>query len=373
MTGPIRIGIIGCGAIAQLSHIRYIKEYDEKFVLVALADINESLLQDVADHFQVKLRYTDFHKMLERDDIDAIIICHSGSHYETILAALRAGKDIFSEKPVAWNLREVEEITERVKSSNNIVQVGYHKLYDPGFAYAREQVRKMRDLGFVRITVLHPTDELGYSPHRIRKGNGIIIEGHVDPGSWNYQVSMQREAMSGGKLAPLVDEVLGKRKDDPRLRLCYGHLILSLIHEFYTMFGFLGEPKRVINAEAWREGMSINIFIEYPKELRCVLEWHYLSHLKDYREEYCFFGNFERVTFQLPSPYFLNFPSPVIVQGCEGELTWEKRVIVSYDEAFRNELLAFHENVTQRRTPATTVFDALKHARFIQEVIDAMH
>jgi predicted dehydrogenase len=373
MEKPLPIGIIGCGAIAQISHIPCALEYSEKFALVALADINEPLLKDVADRFQVRLRYTDYHKMLERDDISAVIICHSGSHYETILAAIQAEKDIFTEKPVAWNLREVEEVARRVKSSKSIVQVGYHKLYDPGFVYAREQVRKMRDLGFVRITVLHPTDELGYSSHRIRKGNGAVIEGHIDPGSWEHQVSMQREGMTGGRLAPLVDEALGKRKDDPRLRLCYGHLILSLIHEIYTMFGFLGEPKRVIHAETWREGMSIHIFIEYPNELRCLLEWHYLSHLKDYREEYCFYGNFDRVAFQLPSPYLLNFPSPVIVQGGDGELAWEKRVIVSYDEAFRNELLAFHENVTQRKTPATTVSDALRHTRFIQQVIDAMH
>ena len=38
--------------------------------------------------------------------------------------------------------------------SDRIVQIGYHKRYDPGFRYAREQVKQMRDLGFVRITVL---------------------------------------------------------------------------------------------------------------------------------------------------------------------------------------------------------------------------
>jgi predicted dehydrogenase len=370
---PIKVGIIGCGAIAQLSHIRYLKEYTEKFTLVALSDINEALLRDVSDHFGVQQRCTDYHELLETDDIDAVVICHSGSHYRTILDSLKAGKDIFTEKPVAWNLREVEEVARKVNDADRIVQVGYHKLYDPGFAYARERVRQMRDLGYVRITVLHPTDELGHSIHRIRKGNGVIVEGHQDPGSWEHQVTVQRETMSGGTLAPLVDEALGQRKDDPRLRLSYGHLILSLIHQIYTMFGFLGEPKRVLRAESWREGMSIHIFLEFPNDLRCSLEFHYLSHLKDYREEYCFYGNFERVVFQLPSPYFLNFPSPVIIQGGDGELAWEKRVVVSYDEAFRNELLAFHENVTHRRTPATTVVDALKHARFIQEVIDAMH
>jgi len=372
MSAPVRVGLIGCGAIAQLSHIRYLQEYGELFRLVALADLNPALLQDVADHFHVEQRYTDLAKMLERSDIDAVVVCHSGSHRDTILAALQAGKDVFTEKPVAWNLRETEEVAAAVKPSDRIVQVGYHKLYDPGFAYARERIREMQDLAFVRVTVLHPTNELGLSPHRIRKGRGVITQGHVDPGSFADQVAMQREAFAGGSLAPLVDEALGKKKGDLRLRLVFGHLTVSLIHNIYTLFSLLGEPDEVASAEAWRDGMSIHIVVRYPGGVGCTLDWHWLSHLKDYREEYAFWGNFDRVYFRLPGPYFLNFPSPVTVQGCDGELAWEKKVIVSYEEAFRNELLSFHENVTKRRQPATTVFDAVKHARFIQRVVDVL-
>jgi hypothetical protein len=73
----------------------------------------------------------------------------------------------------------------------------------------------------------------------------------------------------------------------------------------------------------------------------------------------------------MPSPYFRNFPSPVTVQGHDGELAWEKRIVVSYEEAFRNELLAFYDNVREQRQPVSSVEDALKHARFIQQIIDA--
>jgi predicted dehydrogenase len=371
MNDPLRIGIIGCGAIAQLSHIPCILEHDERFALAAVSDVAPSLLKAVADHFRVADRYEDPGDLLARRDIEAVIICHSGSHRTTILEALEAGKHVFVEKPVGWNVREVEEVAARARRSDRILQVGYHKLYDPGFAYARSEVQKIPELALARITVLHPTNELGLSPHRIRRGDGVIVEGHVDPGSWERQVTMQREGFSGGAVKALVDEALGPRKNDPRLRLGYGTLTLSLIHQVYMMFGFLGEPLRVSSAEIWREGMSIHVVVEYPGDRRCTLDWHYLSHLKDYREEYAFYGNFRRVSMQLPSPYFLNFPSPVIIQGGEGELAWEKKVVVSYAEAFRNELLAFHDNVVEGKQPATTVADALKHSRFIQEVIDA--
>jgi hypothetical protein len=62
----------------------------------------------------------------------------------------------------------------------------------------------------------------------------------------------------------------------------------------------------------------------------------------------------------------------VIIQGGEGELAWEKRVIVSYEEAFRNEILAFCDNVRNQTMPISSVNDALMHSRFIQQLIDAV-
>jgi len=372
MADPLRVGVIGCGAIAQIMHIPHLVEYDEYFRLVALSDVDRGTLDAVSDRYDIGQRYDDYHDLMASQDIDAVVICHGGSHRESTIAALDAGKHVFVEKPLTWNVREMEEVAARAASSDRIVQLGYHKLYDPAFAYAKEQVQQIDDLGFARITVLHPVNELGLSPYRIRRGSGRIIEGHVDPGTWEQQHAMQLAAFASGETGELVDEALGERKDDPRLRLGYGIICSSLIHQIYTLYGFLGEPKRVVSADLWREGFSFHAVIEYSSDLKVTLDWHFLSHLKDYREEYAFFGNFRRVMLQFPSPYFRNFPSPVIVQGGEGELAWEKRVTVSYEEAFRNELLAFHDNVRQNTTPVSSVEDALKHTRFIQQLIDAV-
>lgn len=370
MTSPLRVGLVGCGNIAQIMHIPYLVEY-EQFELVALADTYEPILNVVGDRYQIERRYTDWRQLMARADIEAVILCHAGSHHDTIITALDAGKHVFVEKPVAWNLREVREVAERVARSDRTVQVGYHKRYDPGFRYAREQVQHMQELGYVRVTVLHPPDEMGHSPHRIRRGHGVIKDGHLEVVSWEEQVRNLSQGLAGGELAPLVAEALGARKDQPHLRLAYGLLTASLIHQVYILDAFLGEPVRVISADIWREGLSIHVMLEYPNQVRCALDWHFLSHLKAYHEEYAFYGNHDRVIFQLPSPYLKNFPSPVIIQGGEGELAWEKKVIVSYDEAFRNELLAFHQAIQNGVEPETPVSEAVKHAELIQKIIDA--
>ncbi|MCX7030618.1 MAG: Gfo/Idh/MocA family oxidoreductase, partial [Spirochaetes bacterium] len=118
MKGPLRVGIIGCGAIAQLSHIPYVLEYDERFTLAAVSDVSPSLLAAVADRYRIPDRYQDPKDLLARKDIKAVIICHSGSHYATLMGAMEAGKHIFCEKPVGWNLREVEEVAARARRSD---------------------------------------------------------------------------------------------------------------------------------------------------------------------------------------------------------------------------------------------------------------
>lgn len=370
----LRMGLIGCGAIGQLAHIPHLVRYDEKFELVALSDVHRPTLDAVADHYHITGRHTDWRELVARQDVDAVVICHNGSHRDSTIGALQAGKHVFVEKPLAWNVREAQEVAAVAAQSNCVMQMAYHKLHDPSFAYAKAQLQKMQDVGFGRITVLHPANELGLSPHRIRRGKGVVQEGHVDTGSWAHQVSAQLADGAGGSVEKLVDEALGARKCDPALRLAYGQLNGSIIHQVYTLFGFLGAPTRVANANVWREGLSIHVLIEYPNDLRVSLDWHFLQNLKDYREEYAFFGNHDRVLMQLPSPYFLHFPSPVIVQGHDGELAWEKRIIVNYEEAFANELLAFYDNVQAGRKPALcSIDDAVAHARFIQQVIDAVN
>jgi len=370
MSKPIRIGVIGAGTIAQISHIPYVLDDAERFELAGIADLNEALLKDVADHHRIEARYSDPQALLDREDIDAVIICHSGSHHDSVLAALERGKDILVEKPLAWNVREAEEIAERVEGSDRIVQMGYHKLYDPAFAVAKQQVETIEDLGYVRIAVLHPVAEHYFSHLRLRRGGGVIQEGHKEPGTWAEQLDGFLQGLSGGALAPLVDEALGKRKDDRRLRQFFGTLNGSLIHSIYMMFGFLDEPIRVRSVQLWRDTMSLQILVEYSPELCCCLEWHHLPYLKDYREEYAFYGNRSRVSLHFPAPYFLNSPSPIVVQGGEGELSWEKKILVSYDEAYRRELREFHRCVLERKQPLANVEDALKHTRFIQQVID---
>src|SRR5258708_24064053 len=130
MADPLRIGVIGCGAIAQIMHIPYMVDY-EQFDLVALSDMNRSVLDAVGDRYHIARRYTDWRDLLANDQIEAVALLHSGSHHDTLIAALDANKHVFCEKPLGWTVREAQEGAARAAPSDRNLPIGSPQLDDP--------------------------------------------------------------------------------------------------------------------------------------------------------------------------------------------------------------------------------------------------
>jgi predicted dehydrogenase len=366
----IRVGIIGAGGIAQIMHMPYLLD-TPAFEMVALADTNADVLAAVAERYHLQRTYLSWQDLLKDSDIDAVLICHGGSHRDSVLGALDAGKHVFVEKPLAWNRRECVEIAERAAKSGRIVQVGYHKLYDPAFRYGKEELSKFEDLAFVECTVLHAADEFNRAPYQVLMGKENFSQFNYEMDAWENLQKGALEGLSSGEIGRLASEALGDLKTNDSLQVAFGLLTISVIHQIYTLFGFLGEATRVINANFWRGGQSMQIFMEFPNDVHCTLNWHNLPYLNDYRETYSFYGNKRRMRLEFPGPYYRNFPTPVVLQGGEGELSWEKRVTVSFREAFHNELLAFADSIQTGKTPISTADDAVKHADFIEQIVRA--
>src|SRR5437764_11468679 len=148
----IRMGIIGCGSVAQVMHLPHMCDLDQ-FQIAALSDISAETLAAVGDHYGVAARYTDYNEMLAREDIDAVGIFTSTTHAPPALAALRAGKHVFSEKPLCYTQAEIDELRAAIQAAGRKLMVAYMKRYDPGYRYARERIQAMSDLRYIRVTV----------------------------------------------------------------------------------------------------------------------------------------------------------------------------------------------------------------------------
>jgi predicted dehydrogenase len=370
---PIRIGIIGCGAIAQVMHLPHLRDMDDLFEIAALADAAAETLQAVGDHYGVAARYTDYNELLARPDIDAVGIFTPATHTRPAVAALRAGKHVFCEKPLCYTQAEIDELRAAAHASGRHLMVAYMKRYDPGYRYARERVLAMSDLRYVRVTVIHPHNDLYYAHHRIRKRPGAIQEGHIPPPDEAALRRMLWDALvegPDGAVRPLIDSVIGAEAPDD-LRLAYALMINSLIHDINALRGLIGMPQRVVSTDIWNRGQAFSSVWSYGDGLRAHLTWVLVPNLKDYHEELAFFGANERVRFVFPSPYLRHHPTPVIEQGGAGELMWEKRVIVNYEEEFRAELKHFAQVVSAGSEPHTGIDDAEADLALARQMIFA--
>jgi len=103
--------------------------------------------------------------------------------------------------------------------------------------------------------------------------------------------------------------------------------------------------------------LSLLTVLRYPRGFRVVLSLQYLWDLADYREEIGLYAPGARLRLCFPSPFFRNEPTPVVLSGTEGEAAWEKRVVASRREAFKEELIHFAECVRDGRVPTTSVED----------------
>ena len=364
--GPLRVAVVGCGGIAQMMHLPTLAERPDLFSIGALADVSRATLDAVARRYGVAAASTDYREVVGRPDVDAVLLLASGSHREAALAALAAGKHLFVEKPLGFGVAETEEIAEAARRSRGRLMVGYHKRFDPAYLKARDEVRSMRDLRYVEVTVLHPEDADSRTHH-------VVLPLSGRPWSATPETAINQailEEATRGAVAGPVSAIVGKDAP-PAAKVAAFLLSVSLIHDVDAVRGILGEPEEVVSAHVWRDGFAQTSLTRFRGDVRATLSWISLPGLKHYEERLRFVSPEKRVTLTFPSPYLRHAPSPLEIERMDGgELVVEHRT-VSYEEAFRAELHHFRRCLAEGTAPAPSLDDALGDARWIEAIARA--
>lgn len=110
MTEPVRIGVVGAGAIAQLTHLPLLSKM-RGAKLVAVCDNDRAKARALADRFDIGDTYNDIEDLLEAGDLQAVVVATPNHLHEPhVLSALAAGLDVLCERPLAMSARGVERI-----------------------------------------------------------------------------------------------------------------------------------------------------------------------------------------------------------------------------------------------------------------------
>ncbi len=137
----IRFGIIGGGMIGPF-HAEAISQLDDA-ELIGVATTREKTAKPFAERFGVKAWYTDYHKLLQRDDIDVVNICTPPFlHEEMTIAAVKEGKHVLVEKPIAINLREADRMIEACEKAGVKLGVIFQSRFKRNVKRIKEAIDK---------------------------------------------------------------------------------------------------------------------------------------------------------------------------------------------------------------------------------------
>lgn len=147
----INVGIIGVG-LRSGAHIKALKQLQNESAIVALCDLEPGRMAKAAEGLTLRPKmYTDYRELLRDRNVAVVAIITPGYlHHEMALAALRAGKDVMLEKPLALNYAEATDIIRETRKSGRVVCVGMQRRYSKSESQIRQIVESGR-IGAVKF------------------------------------------------------------------------------------------------------------------------------------------------------------------------------------------------------------------------------
>jgi predicted dehydrogenase len=169
----INVGAIGVGLISRVNDMPGILQLDRARI-VAVCDLDAHRVEDgkkfVNDFFTAKTGkfeegvtgYANYHELLANKDIDAVVVS-TPDHWHALIGidAVRAGKDVYLQKPVSLTIAEGRALSNAVQACGRILQIGSQQRSTVQFRYAAELVRNGRIGDLQRVEVGLPGDPPG--------------------------------------------------------------------------------------------------------------------------------------------------------------------------------------------------------------------
>lgn len=358
-TTPLRIGVIGLGAVAQAAHLPILAKRPDLFRLAAVCDLSPSARAALGARFGVEpeRQFSQAEDLFSAGCLDCVAILTSGSHGALAAAAANVGLAVFCEKPLAYTLAEVDALA----ALEPRLALGYMKIYDPAVERAREVIAERPPARSVEVTVLHPPSERQLA--------------HVG-------LLPAADDVDGKTLERLHDEELALTQravgDVPAaLALLYTEVLLgSIVHDLAVIRLLLGEPLELEYADTWPEQdgelpRSVALLGVLSGGARVSIRWHYLERYPAYREEVRIHDELGTVELTFPSPYLLHAPTTLaVVDGDSGaERVTELRSTV---EAFEREWLAFAAFAVEGTAPLAGVAEGRADIVACQRAVAAL-
>ena len=181
--GKLKVGIIGCGGIANQKHFPALKNNADLAEMVAFCDIIEERAAKAAEEYGVEGAkvYTDYRELLADPEIDIVHICTPNvSHSKIAVDAFAAKKNVYCEKPMSHNPEEAQKMVDAWKESGMKFTIGYQNRFRPEVQNLHASCEK-GELGEIYYGKAHAVRRRavptwGVFPNKALQGGGPLID-----------------------------------------------------------------------------------------------------------------------------------------------------------------------------------------------------
>lgn len=173
----VRVCLIGCGR-AGMIHARSYGSHVRDAQLIAVCDPFEENLRNACAEYDVKYRYTDYRDVMENPEIDAVIVVTPTQfHHDIVIAAARAKKHVFCEKPMAINEQECDEMIAACTENGVKLQLGFMRRFDKNFRRGKELIDQghIGDVAMLKSNTYGPSEPKEWM-YDVRRSYGPIGE-----------------------------------------------------------------------------------------------------------------------------------------------------------------------------------------------------
>ena len=365
--GKLRVGLVGCGLIAQVAHLPNLRALDDLYEVVALCDLSAESVEFAARRFPDAVRFSRAEDLLS-EQLDAVMVLTTGDHAPLVVAAVEAGMHVFVEKPLCLSIVEGREILVAAERAGVRVMVGYVRRYYHEYEELVRRVRSLDGLQLARLTLWNPPPGLYVQHHDLLPLDATHPHA-VAPTVGPAVVYPPRGDIDAERLSALqaaddtsVRLAIGEAADDLHVFQTYRlGLLDGFVHDFNAIRGVLGEPDELRFADIRPAPGGLTAVLRFGTA-ECVMVSANLPGIAQHVHELTFLAPNERVTLNLPYPYLRDVPATLVTEGGSPGTahTWKRSETISHEWPFRRELVEFHAAVTEGRAPRTDAEDGLR-------------
>lgn len=208
----LRIGVVGAGRIGKL-HVSNLMTRVSNATVVAVTDVVAESAKELAQKFGIPKVYGDYKELVNDPEIDAVFVCSSTDTHSIIAYdAVMAGKHVFCEKPIDFDLDRIKKVIDAVEKKGVKFQVGFNRRFDRNFKHVRDTVQAGM-IGDPHIVMVTSRDPAPPPVSYVKVSGGIFLDMMIHDFDMVRYLSGSEvtEVFTNGVV--LVDPEIGKAGD----------------------------------------------------------------------------------------------------------------------------------------------------------------